>query len=256
MELSKVEQRHSELSELIKEKGKVSVHEIIDHFKCSEATARRYLEALEKSGQVIRTIGGAISERGTGSEISFSEKRSVHWEEKQLIASVAAALVTEGDIIGLTGGTTTYLIAKELKNKRNITVVTNAVNIAIELAESEDIQVVMTGGRMRSKSYELCGPLAEKIIEDLNITKMFLGIDGVSEALGFNMYSELENRIAQLLIARSRKVFAVFDHSKIGRSSLLTIAPFQDISGIVTDRLPDQDFVVACKKAGIEIYIP
>jgi DeoR/GlpR family transcriptional regulator of sugar metabolism len=256
MELSKMDQRHSKLLELIKKKGRVSIQEIINQFECSVATARRDLEMLEKSGRVIRTIGGAIYEGGSGSEISFSEKKLVYWKEKELIASVAADLVTEGDVVGLTGGTTTYLIAKELKSRRNITVVTNAVNIASELAESADIQVVMTGGVMRSKSYELCGPLAEKVIENLNVTKMFFGVDGVSEELGFNMYSELENRIVQLFIARSRKVFAVFDHSKIGRSSLLTIAPFQQVSGIVTDRLPDQVFIEACKKAGLEIHIP
>ncbi len=256
MEQSKVEQRRNQLVELIREQGRITVQGIIEHFGCSEATARRDLEVLEKSGQIIRTIGGAIYEGGSAAEISFSEKRKVYWKEKEMIASVAADLVQEGDVVGLTGGTTTYLIAKALKNKKGITVVTNAVNIAMELADAEDIQVVTTGGVMRSKSYELCGPLAEKVIEGINVTKMFLGIGGVTKEHGFTMYSEMENRIAQLMIARSSKVYAVSDHSKIGRASLFTIAPLQSVHAIITDQKPEPDFIELCEKSGVRIYTP
>lgn len=256
MELSKVESRRNQLMIQIKQQGSVTLQEIMERFQCSEATGRRDLDMMEKMGGVIRTIGGAIYEGREQKEFPFSEKRLVSWEEKEQIAAVAADHIIEGDVIGLTGGTTTYLIAKALKHKRNITVVTNAVNIAFELSEAEDIQVVMTGGVMRKKSYELCGLLAEKIIEGINITKMFVGIDGVTVEQGFTMHSELENRIAQLLIKRSSKVFAVFDHSKLGKEALLTIVPLNQMYGVITDCPPDAWFTKAFQQAGVQIFTP
>ncbi|WP_274651136.1 DeoR/GlpR family DNA-binding transcription regulator [Paenibacillus humicola] len=255
MEYSKVESRRKQLIDLIKQHGRVSLQEITDRLQISEATARRDLDTLEKSGQIIRSIGGAIYDGGE-KEIPFSEKRSVLSKEKEQIAQTAASLVQEGDVIGLTGGTTTYLIAKSLKQKKNITVVTNTVNIATELAEAEDIQVVVTGGVMRNKSFELCGPLAEIILENINITKMFFGIDGFSVEQGFTMYSELENRITQLMISRSRKSFAVFDHSKLGIASLFTITPLHQVHGVILDRLPANAYTDAFQQANVKIYTP
>jgi DeoR/GlpR family transcriptional regulator of sugar metabolism len=258
MELSKVEHRRNDIVDLIKHQGRISLQEIIERFQCSEATARRDLDILEKSGQIIRTIGGAIYEGGNGNkELPFSDKKLVYWNEKEQIAELAVSLIKEGDIIGLTGGTTTYLIAKALKqHKKKVTVVTNAVNIGYELSDAEDFQVVMTGGIMRHKSYELCGPLAEKMIGEINISKMFLGADGVSEDHGFTMYSQLENRIAQLLMNRSKKTYFVFDHSKLGKSTLFTIAPFSQVNGVITDREPDPSFMQACQAEGLEVYFP
>jgi DeoR/GlpR family transcriptional regulator of sugar metabolism len=256
MELSKVESRRNQLMIQIKQQGRMTLQEIMERFQCSEATGRRDLDMMEKSGGIIRTIGGAVYEGGGQKEFPFSEKRLIYWKEKEQIAAVAADHIMEGDVIALTGGTTTYLIAKALKHKRNITVVTNAVNIAFELSEAEDIQVVMTGGVMRNKSYELCGPMAEKIIESINITKMFVGIDGVNVGQGFTMHSELENRIAQLFIKRSSKVFAVFDHSKLGKEALFTIAPLNQMYGVITDCTLDAWFAKACQQVGVQIFTP
>jgi DeoR/GlpR family transcriptional regulator of sugar metabolism len=256
MEHSKGESRRLKLLERMKQYGKVSIQDIVDEMGCSEATARRDLDILEKAGKLIRTIGGAVIEGAPSSlagELSFANKRSYLRQEKERIAETASGLVEEGDVVCLTGGTTTFFIAKALKSHRNITVVTNAVNIAAELADAEDIQVVVIGGVMRSKSYELIGPLAESVVEKLNIAKMFLGVDGVSITHGFTMHSELEARIAQRLIERTAHVYAVLDHSKLQRTALFTITPLERVAGIVTDRKPEKWFEDAC--AGKEIQI-
>jgi DeoR family transcriptional regulator of aga operon len=235
--LSKGELRREKLLNLLKTQGRVTLQEIIDGFDCSEATARRDLDLLEKSGLIIRTIGGALFEGGGPShrEVSFQEKKQHLWLEKEAIAAKAASLVNIGDIVGLTGGTTTYLIAKALKNMPGITVVTNAVNIAADLADADGVQIVVTGGVMRNKSFELCGPLAEKTLQDINISKMFIGIDGISAEQGLTTYSELEAQIAKLLIKRSSQSIAVFDHTKADRASLFHIAPLSSIHACVTD---------------------
>ncbi|RAP75991.1 DeoR/GlpR family DNA-binding transcription regulator [Paenibacillus montanisoli] len=240
---SKGELRRTKMLERIKESGKATIGELMEVTESSIATVRRDLEALEKSNKIIRTIGGAIYDEGSGrnAELAFADKRFVSKEGKERIAAAAAALVEEGDVICLTGGTTTFMIAKALKQHQNITVVTNAVNIAAELFDAEGVQVVVSGGVMRHKSYELIGPLAESVIEKLNITKMFLGVDGASREHGFTTHSELEARIAQLFIARSSQVYAVFDQTKLRKTALFTIVPYDHVTGVITD-LSEESF--------------
>ncbi|MEC0136809.1 DeoR/GlpR family DNA-binding transcription regulator [Paenibacillus macerans] len=259
MQYSKGELRRAKTLELIKAHGKISLQEIIEAVGCSEATARRDLDVLEKAGGIIRTTGGAIYEGAltpSAAELPFAAKRDFKRQDKERIAEAAAALVQEGDIICLTGGTTTFFIAKALKKHRNITIVTNAVNIAFDLADAESIQVVVIGGVMRAKSYELSGPLAENVIDKINITKMFLGVDGVSLNHGFTMHSELEARIAQLMMERSSEVYAVFDQSKLEKSALFTITPLNQVTGVITNKQPEGWFEQACREQQIAVYTP
>lgn len=255
MNLPKGEQRRENIMKLLKSKGRISLQEIIEGFSCSEATARRDLDELEKKGQIIRTIGGALYEgRNQLLEPSFDEKRQVLWLEKEAIAAKAASMVKSGDIVGLTGGTTTFLIAKALKNTPGITVVTNAVNIAVELADAEDIQVVVSGGVMRNKSFELCGPLAERTLESIHITKMFVGINGIKAEQGLTTYSEAEAQIAKLLIKRSNETIAVFDHTKADRASLFPFACLKEINACITNADLNTDLLRELKRCKVQVY--
>jgi len=253
---TKGELRRELLLELIKRNGKMSLKEMIEATGSSEATVRRDLDILEKSELIIRTIGGAVYE-GTVTQVSpeksFADKKLDFRKEKERIAQIAATLVQEGDVVCLTGGTTAYFIARALKRMSGITVVTNAVNIAMELADADGVQVVVIGGVMRPNSYELIGPLAESVVGNLNISLMFLGVNGVSPQHGFTTHSELEARVAQLLIERSSRVHAVFDHSKFMKSALFTIVPLSRVDGVVTDREPDPRLARACEEAGLEV---
>jgi DeoR family transcriptional regulator of aga operon/DeoR family fructose operon transcriptional repressor len=253
--LSKGEQRRKVILDMLHKNGKIFVQDIVEQLQCSEATARRDLDLLEKSAGIIRTIGGALYEPGMVREEPFNEKKDKCWAEKQAIARKVMDLIVEGDVIGLSGGTTTYLISKELKKREGITVVTNAVNIAMELADSEGIQVVVIGGVMRKKSYELSGPLAEHMIENLHIGKTFLGIDGLSIDRGIMTYSELEAHTARMLIKQSKQTFAVFDHTKIEQTSLFIVAPLHELSGIVTDRALDESYASKLQEQGLELFI-
>lgn len=253
---SKGERRREAILQLLKQKGRISVPEIVAQFHCSEATARRDLDLLERTEPVIRTIGGALYDGlNPAREATFAEKTRLLWLEKENIARKAASLVKEGDVIGLSGGTTTYLIAKALKSRRGITVVTNAVNIAMELADSDGIQVVVTGGIMRGKSFELCGPLAEKMVRELNIGRMFLGLDGLSVQQGATTYSEAEAQIGKALISRSLQTYAVFDHTKVNKASLFQVVPLSELHGFVTDAPLDPAFMKAVRQHGIRLYL-
>jgi DeoR family transcriptional regulator of aga operon len=254
-ELSKGEKRRNGIMNVLKRQGKITIQEMIEKFAISEATARRDLDELKHIG-IIRSLGGAQLEGFYDSrEVPFQEKKDVLWLEKEGIAAKAAALIEEGDVVGLTGGTTTFLIARALKQRKRITVVTNAVNIAMELSEGSDVQVVLTGGVMRRNSYELCGPLAEKTVEGLNISKMFLGVDGLAIQQGITTFSELEADIAKMLIQRSLQTYAVFDHTKVGKASLFGVAPLDCLYACITNQALDEEFAAYLKQLQIELHI-
>jgi len=251
---SKGKLRREHMMNLLKRQGRITIQEVVERFNVSEATARRDLELMEKNEPVVRTIGGAMYD-GMNSvrELPFAEKEGLSFLEKELIAGAAAELIHEGDVIGLSGGTTNYLLAKELKTRRGITVVTNAVNVAMELVGS-DIQVVVAGGIMRHNSFELCGPLGEGMITQLNIGKMFLGVDGVSSTGGITTYSEQEAHMAKAMMARSQATYAMFDHTKVGRTSLFSIAPLSSLQGLITDAPLPEYLAAAVEASGVRLY--
>lgn len=252
---SKGQRRREAVLQLLKQQGRVTIPEMVERFGCSESTARRDLEQMEMNYPVIRTIGGAMYD-GMNSvrELPFAEKEGLSILEKERIADLAASLIIEGDVIGLSGGTTNLLLAKSLKSRKGITVVTNAVNIAMELGGSE-IQVVVTGGIMRHNSFELCGPLGESTVAHLHIGKMFIGVDGISAAGGITTYSEQEAQIAKALIKRSQASYAVFDHTKTGKTSLFSIAALTELSGVITDVPLTEELASEMKQHGIAVHV-
>ncbi|WP_248927641.1 DeoR/GlpR family DNA-binding transcription regulator [Paenibacillus hamazuiensis] len=259
-EQSKGDKRREAIMQIVKRQGKISVQEVIDKFDCSEATARRDLDVLVKKEGLIRSLGGvqlggAAAGVLGGHELPFHEKKQLLWLEKEAIAAKAASMVKEGDIVGLTGGTTTFLIARALKTSRRITVVTNAVNIAMELAEAEGVQIVLTGGVMRSNSFELCGPLAEKIVGSLHIGLMFMGVDGVTAEHGLTTFSEQEADIARLMMGRAVRTVAVFDHTKVGRTSLFCIAPLESVSACITDAALPEALAGHLERQGVALHV-
>lgn len=255
--LSKGDRRRDSIMQALKRQGRITIQDIVDTYGCSEATARRDLDVLERQGGIIRSFGGAQLDPGAlvVREVPFREKKELLLLEKEAIARRAASLVEEGDIVALTGGTTTTLIARELQSRSRITVVTNAVNIAMELSGSEGVQVVLTGGVMRHNSYELCGPLAEKIVEGIHIAKMFMGIDGIAAEQGLTTFSEQEADIARLMQRRSQETYAVFDHTKAGRTSLFGVTPLSSVTGCITNRSPSGELAAALEQLSIPVYL-
>nr|WP_042164938.1 DeoR/GlpR family DNA-binding transcription regulator [Paenibacillus gorillae] len=252
---SKGQRRREAILQVLKQQGRITIQEMVERFDCSEATARRDLEQMESLYPIIRTIGGAMYDgMNAVRDLGFAEREGLSIYEKERIASKAASLIEEGDVVGLSGGTTNYLIAKQLKFRSGITVVTNAVNIAMELAGSA-IQVVVTGGIMRHNSFELCGPLGEGMVSHLNIGKMFIGVDGISATGGITTYSEQEAQIAKALIKRSHVTYAVFDQTKIGKVSLFSIAGLSELQAFITDVPIGPELQEAARQHEISLYV-
>ena len=171
--------RRSKILESIEEKGQLRVPELSERFGVSVVTIRNDLIQLEKKNLLIRTHGGAIKEKRVSFDFALSQKAEMHTDEKLRIAKKAVEFIKDGDTIILDSGSTTQLIAKQIKNFKNITVLTNALNIVATLSDCKDVEIIIPGGMLRKKSLSLIGPIAEIGINNFYADKLFLGVDGV-----------------------------------------------------------------------------
>jgi DeoR family transcriptional regulator of aga operon len=172
------EERRRAILEMMQHDGRVLVVDLARRFRTSQVTIRKDLEILHVRGLIQRTHGGALPSRGGALEDpTLREKEKLHCKEKLAVAAAAARLVSEGQVVILDSGTTTTEIARALRNCKNLTIVTNAVNIAAELANSS-LEVILTGGTVRKNSFSLVGPIAEETLRRLSADILFLGVDG------------------------------------------------------------------------------
>ena len=244
--------RLSLILERLSADGSVGVGELCAELGASAATIRRDLELLEGQRLLTRTHGGAVSQ-GVLYELPLRYKSGRRQEEKRRIAAAAAALVGDGAAVGLTGGTTCTEVARGLVDRQRLTVVTNALNIAGELAVRPNLKLVVTGGYARPESYELVGPLAEASLATLNLDLVFLGVDGISVGAGLTTHHEVEAHTNLALIERARRVVVVADSSKIGRVAFAQICPVQRVHELITDGAADPGEVAALREAGLDV---
>src|SRR5262249_40214853 len=215
--------------------GSVNVADISDELGVSAATVRRDLDLLERQRLLARTHGGAVAQ-GVFYELPLRYKGGRHKEEKLRIAREAATRVAAGHAVGLTGGTTTTEVARALVDHQRLTLVTNALNIASEMAVRPNLKLVATGGVARSESYELVGPIAEASLAGLNLDIVFVGADGVSLEAGLTTHHEVEAHTNRALIERSRSVVVVADGSKIGLVAFAQICEITTVGELITDQ--------------------
>jgi DeoR family transcriptional regulator, aga operon transcriptional repressor len=236
------EERRREILRLLGRDGRVLVKDLSSHFRISQITIRKDLDVLQERGLVHRTHGGALTPPSSAlNDLPVQEKEKLHRAEKGRIAQAAVRLVEEGQSILLDSGTTTEEIARSLRNFRKLTIITNAINIAAELANTE-IEVILTGGTVRKNSSSLVGPLAEETLRQLSADILFLGVDGFDTRFGLSTPNLLEAKVNRVMVDISRKVVAVCDSSKFGRRSLSSIVPPNAIHRVITDKkMPKAD---------------
>ena len=202
----------------------------------------------------LRALEGASSREGALEDPTLREKEKLHNQEKLRIAECATAKVKEGQVIILDSGTTTTALARSLRNFRNLTIVTNAVNIAAELAGT-DIEVILTGGTLRKNSFSLVGPIAEDTLRRLNADLLFLAVDGFDVHYGMSTPNLLEAKVNRVMIEVSKRTVAVCDSSKFGRRSLSLIAAPSSLHEIITDRGAPKSDLKVLKQAGIDVTL-
>lgn len=230
-----------------------TVAELSGLLSVSEVSVRRYLEKLEQDGLVRRTRGGAFINESIVYEPPLEDKKDQYIVEKRRVAAAAAALVEDGDTVALNAGTTTWEVARCLKERRNLTVVTNSISIASELSACEGIRLVMTGGVCRERSQALVGTMAERSMTDLYVNKTFLGVNGLSLAHGLTTPNLEEAQVNRAMVRAARSTYVVADHSKFGQVTFSLIVPVQEIHGVITDAGAPEDALRALRAMQKEV---
>nr|WP_315213353.1 DeoR/GlpR family DNA-binding transcription regulator [uncultured Duganella sp.] len=251
-----VEERRRHIRELVAERGRITVAELVTMFDISQVTVRSDLNALADIGAVVRTRGGALAQRAD-EDLPIGVKQTLRRAEKMRIAEAAVQLIGEGQTIVLDSGTTTAEIAKQIRGLKlqSINVITNALNIAVLLAGAPHVTLIMLGGVLRPSSYSLGGPQAEAALQGLHADILFLGFDGLDPEIGVMTPHLLEARLNSRMLEIARSVVAVGDSSKIGRRSLSVIAKIEQVDRIITDAGAAPETVEALRARGAQVVL-
>ncbi|HXY01990.1 MAG TPA: transcriptional repressor AgaR [Terriglobales bacterium] len=249
------EERRRAIVELLQQNGRVLVSDLAKHFRTSFITVRKDLDFLHHQGELERTHGGALPVRtGAVMDSSLQEKQRLHQQEKLRIAAGAVRMIGPGQVIILDSGTTTTAIALACRHMKNLTIITNATNIAAELADSP-VEVILTGGVLRNNSYSLVGPLAEESLRKLSADLLFLAVDGFDVRYGLTTPNLLEARVNRAMAESARRTVVVCDSSKFGRRSLSLILPTSAVHETITDgNIPRHDLRVL-RKADVQVTL-
>jgi DeoR family transcriptional regulator of aga operon len=255
------DERWNAMLEMLAERGRLTVEEAADSLAVSPATVRRDFDELAGQQMLRRTRGGAVAE-GVTYDLPLRYKSGRHQPEKLRIAAVAADLVRPGWIVGMNGGTTTTEVARAIAGRADlavpgsepaITIVTNALNIATELAIRPHVKIVLTGGVARPQSYELIGPMATGVLEQVTLDIAFIGVDAVSVQHGAAAHHEGEASINRLMAERAADLVVVADSSKVGRRAFARICPAGAIDSLVTDSGIDAATAARFTDAGVHV---
>ena len=246
--------------DLLAADGEVTVEELVDRFGASPATTRRDLDSLAEQRLLTRTHGGAVAQT-VAYELPLRYKSHLRTHEKESIAQAAAALVTPGTVVGLSGGTTTTAIAAalaardDLAAEGGITVVTNAVNIAAQLATRPEIKVVVTGGVIHSRTYELVGPFVEQLLRGVRLDIAFIGVNGMDAVAGATTQDEREAAVNRMMAERARRAVVVTDASKLGAEAFCAVGGPELFGTVITDRGAEPSAVEALRGAGYTVLL-
>ena len=254
--------RLNDLLELLAADGQLTVQRAAGALGVSAATVRRDFDDLAAQQMLTRIRGGAVA-RGVTYDLPLRYKTERHPTEKHRIAAVAAAMVRPGQVAGLNGGTTTTEVARALAVRADLqsgdplapalTVVTNALNIAAELAVRQHIKIVATGGVARPQSYELTGPLATGVLEQVTLDVAILGVDGIDAVAGATAHHEGEASINRLMGRQARQVIIVADSSKVGQRAFARICTPAEIDVLVTDAGIAAEDAARLQDAGVDV---
>ncbi len=248
-------QRRVLILEELEKKGQVDVVSLSRSLNVSEVTIRNDLKRLEQKNALIRARGGAIKIDRVGMDFTISDKNKQNYDEKKKIGKAAAALIQAGDTIILDSGTTTMEIARCLGDIGELTVITNAMNIANQLAEHPKVNVIIPGGSLRKNSLSLVGTMAEESFKNYFCDKLFLAVDGFSMTHGLSTPNAEEAHLNRVMMSISKQVIVVADSTKFHKRSFAFIANINEIDILVTDAGILEEDHKKLETSGIKVII-
>lgn len=248
------EERREQILKILEDENRVMTKDLHLKFNTTAVTIRKDLAILEQKGSLQRTHGGAIKSKELFPGLALNKKEKLFLDEKISIVKSAAKLISSGDTIILDSGSTISLLAKEIKHLSGITVITNAINIASELSQS-DMDVILTGGSLQKESSTLIGPLADEVIQRLSAGKLFIGVDGIDFEVGLTTPNILEANTSRMMMNISGEKILLVDSSKFGRRSLGVISKVKDIDKVITTKKLSDSEIEKFTDCGVEVII-
>ncbi len=250
--------REEQILRVLQQTGSVSVEELVRHLDISVATVRRDLHELESRGLLRRTHGGAalvepLFYEPFKNDSSFQEQIERHADEKRPIAAAAAELIQDGETISLTAGTTTTEVIRSIRHRQGITVVTNTVNVAMELVQQKHLNVFVTGGFLRGNWFSLVGPTAMRAMRQFYVDTMFIGVNGIDACQGLTCLNPDEAEINRVMTRQARRRIAVADHSKLGVIATHRFCPARNLHMLITDTGASDEVIAPFQALGIEV---
>jgi DeoR/GlpR family transcriptional regulator of sugar metabolism len=247
------EERRLRIIELLREQKSVEIGELSELFAVAQETIRRDLKRLEDEGVLRRTHGGATIE-GRQTIAPLSTRAEANRDEKERIGRKALEYVKEGDRIIIDGGTTTLQLALALKsNRRSASVVTNALNIALELAGLPELAIDVVGGTLSESSLTLIGPETERALARYRVSKVFLAASGITPEWGLGISNSFEAAVKQAMIEAADEVILLVDSTKLGKEGLVSFAPMKKVDRLITDEKADPTIIDAIARLGVDI---
>ena len=251
-------ERQAHIARIVEEHGRARVSDLATRFGVSSVTIRKDLLVLEADGRVIRQHGGAIVPDRSRPELAFEIRERLQQDEKSSIGAAAAALVQDGESIVMDASTTALAVARRLRARggwSQLTVITNGLRMASELAGSSGITVLMLGGRVRWEAMSVVGQLGDGLFSRINVQKAFVGAAGFTIESGLSDATDEEAQIKRSMIAAAREVIAIVDSTKWERAAFATFCPIDKIDVILTDERAPAPMLAALRERGIDVRL-
>jgi len=249
------EERRTVILNILDQAGRCRVIDLARELAVSEVTVRQDLDVLEKQGLLNRTHGGAILIAKRGFERPFQLEETAFRDEKARIGQVAAGLVSDGETIILDVGTTVTEVARNIQSRKGLTVVTNALNIAMLLEDSPEITVLVTGGTLRAKQHSLVNPFGQFILERIQVDLAFIGVNGIEAEHGATNANLAEAEMKSWFIKTARRRILVADSGKVGNVAFAKVATLQDIDLLITDEQADPEEIARLQDKGLQVKL-
>ncbi len=249
-------ERRNEILEKLQLEKRVVVSELSQHYKVTEETIRRDLEKLENDGYVIKSYGGAVLNEHSVLELPFNIRKNQNIVEKQRIATQVAKMVRDGEAIMLDTSSTSVFIARELKEKKKLTVITNSVEIIVELLDVPGWNVISTGGVSRERSFSLVGPHTDAMIRSYHVDKAIVSCKGIDLNAGITDSDEQDVSSKKMMLKAAKERILVADSTKFGEVAFTKVGDWTDFTKMVTDKKPAQQWLQLLEQQRVECFYP
>lgn len=247
--------RHQFILNKLQKQGNVQVLDLCKELNVSSVTVRKDLKLLEDKNLLFRTHGGATRNNPYTADKPVIEKEKLQSTEKMNIGAAAAKSIEPNDSVIIASGTTVLALAKNIKPDKNLTVITSALNVALELIDHENVEIIQLGGIIRKSSSSITGTYAQTMLTDFFCSKLFLGVDGIDIDFGLTTTSVVEAHLNRQMIAASQKVIVLTDSTKFGKRGFGRICGIEEVNQIVTDSGIPENYVTHLEGMGIEVTI-